>query len=78
MRKCVDPTHIRIVQDPALLEQQENQERSGSDNSDVSIVLSDQRMSPDEDQNEELHLTIQQKVNLNIQKDKLVVFIFFS
>ena len=66
MRQCVDPSHIKIVQDPALLEEQENQQRSGSDNSDVSVVLSDQRMSPDEDQNEVLRLTIQQKVSLNM------------
>ena len=63
MLNCVDPTHVKVVQDPALLQEQENQQRSGSDNSDVSVVLSDQRMSPDEDQNEDLHLTIQQKVN---------------
>ena len=63
MLDCVDPTHVKVVQDPALLQEQENQARSESDNSDVSVVLSDQRMSPDEDQNEDLHLTIQQKVN---------------
>ena len=63
MLNCVDPTHLKVVQDPGLLQEQENQQRSGSDNSDVSVVLSDQRMSPDEDQNEDLHLTIQQKVN---------------
>ena len=66
MLHCIDPTHVKVVQNPALIEEQGNQEQSGSDNSDVSDVLSDQRMSPDEDQNENLQLTIQQKVNLYI------------
>ena len=63
MLDCVDPTHVKVVQDPAQLHEEENQQLSGSENSDVSVVLSDQRMSPDEEQNEDLHLTIQQKVN---------------
>ena len=63
LQQCVDPSHIKIVKDPALIEEQQNQQQSGSDNSDVSVVLSDQRMSPDEDQDEDLRLTAQQKVN---------------